>query len=142
MDHLGIQKARVAGYSMGGMIAMKLAVTHPSRVTSVVLGGMGWLKAGARMNSFWDGLKTSHFNVPIACPRSFPELAVTEADIRAVKLPVTMIVGEQDPCRQWYVEPLHQVRPDWPEHVIAGAGHINCPGKADFKKELEAALEK
>ena len=42
MDHLNIQKARVAGYSMGGMIAMKLVVTHPDRVTCIVLGGMGW----------------------------------------------------------------------------------------------------
>ena len=142
MDHLKIPKTRVAGYSMGGMIAMKLAVTHPERVTSIVLGGMGWLKAGASRNSYWDGLETSHFNVPVACPRSFPALAVTESDVKGVKIPVAMIVGDRDPCRQWYVEPLREVRPDWPVHVVADAGHINCPAKADFKTQLEAALEK
>ena len=142
MDHLHIQKARIAGYSMGGMIAMKLAVTHPDRVSRVVLGGMGWHKANAPMNRFWDNFQKDRFNVPAACAHNFPALAVTEAEIKAVKIPVEMIVGDKDPCRQWYVEPLRQVRPDWPEHVIADAGHLNCPGKLEFKTQLTAALEK
>lgn len=141
MDHLGIQKASVVGYSMGGMIAMKLAVTHPERVSRVVLGGMGWHKAGAPMNRFWEGAKTDHFKVPAACPHSFPDLAVTESEIKAVKIPVAIIIGDHDPCREWYVEPLQKVRPDWPVHVIAAAGHLNCPGKPAFKVQLQAALE-
>ena len=142
MDHLNIKQVRVAGYSMGGMIAMKLAVTHPDRVSCIVLGGMGWHKAGARMNSVWDKMDRTRFSVPPACARSFPKLAVTEAEIKAVKIPVAMIVGESDPCREWYVEPLHQVRPDWPVHIIADAGHLNCPGKPEFKSQLDAALAK
>jgi len=35
-----------------------------------------------------------------ACAREFPALAVTEAEIKAVKVPVTMIVGDRDPCRR------------------------------------------
>ncbi len=142
MDHLHIQKARVAGYSMGGMIAMKLAVTHPERVSRIVLGGMGWHKATAPMNQFWDSIKNGRFNVPVACAHGFPALAVTEAEIKAVKIPVEVIVGDRDPCRQLYVEPLHQVRPDWPVHIINDAGHLNCPAKADFKTELENSLQK
>src|SRR5262249_1021602 len=45
MDHLHIEKARVVGYSMGGIITMKLTVMHPERVRLAVLGGMGWYKA-------------------------------------------------------------------------------------------------
>jgi len=67
MDHLNIKQARLAGYSMGGMISMKLAVTHPERVTAVVLGGMGWLKSGALLNSVWDNVNRSKFNVPASC---------------------------------------------------------------------------
>ena len=140
MDHLHIEKARVAGYSMGGMIAMKLAVTHPDRVTRVVLGGMGWHKANAPMNSVWDGVQRDRFKVPASCAHGFPALAVTEAEIKAVKIPVEMVVGDRDPCRQWYVEPLRKIRPDWPEHVISDAGHLNCITKQDFKTELKAAL--
>jgi pimeloyl-ACP methyl ester carboxylesterase len=140
MDHLNIQNASIAGYSMGGMIAMKLAVTHPERVDGLVLGGMGWLRAGAPMNSVWDNVNRDRFNVPAAFARSFPVLAVTEAEIKAVKIRVAIIIGENDPCLGWYVEPLRQVRPDWSVHIIADAGHLNCISKPGFKTQLNAAL--
>jgi pimeloyl-ACP methyl ester carboxylesterase len=41
IDHLGIQRADVMGYSMGARIAALLALAHPDRVRSVVLGGLG-----------------------------------------------------------------------------------------------------
>src|SRR5262245_5415229 len=36
LDHLGIDKAHVLGHSMGGAVAMELAVSHPDRILSVV----------------------------------------------------------------------------------------------------------
>ena len=56
-------------------------------------------------------------------------------------VPVTLIAGERDPCRRLYIEPLRRVRPDWPDHVIADAGHLNCIMKAEFKEQLLAALQ-
>ena len=35
LDHLKIKKAHIVGYSLGGMIAMKLATEHPDRVRSL-----------------------------------------------------------------------------------------------------------
>jgi pimeloyl-ACP methyl ester carboxylesterase len=142
MDHLHIARADVVGYSMGGMITMKLLALHPDRVNSAVLGGMGWHKADAPMNQFWEAVNgNGRFNVPVACLHGFPALAVTEQNLKAVKVPVTIIVGDRDPCRQMYVEPLRQIRPDWPEHVIQGAGHLNCIMKQDFKMQLEGVLD-
>ncbi len=37
MDAAGVQTAAVAGVSLGGMIAMELALTHPTRVTALAL---------------------------------------------------------------------------------------------------------
>ena len=37
MDHLGIDRAHVAGNSMGGFVAATVAVAHPDRVTSLLL---------------------------------------------------------------------------------------------------------
>ncbi len=41
MDHLGIMRADVMGYSMGARIAAFLALAHPKRVRSLVFGGLG-----------------------------------------------------------------------------------------------------
>jgi pimeloyl-ACP methyl ester carboxylesterase len=141
MDHLHIARARVVGYSMGGMITMKLAVTHPDRVVSAVLGGMGWHRTDMPMNRFWEiagnrGKRT----VPNACMHGFPALALTESEIKSVTAPVTVIVGDHDPCRRIYVEPLEKVRPDWPVHIIPDAGHLTCVAKPEFRKQIETAL--
>ncbi len=41
MDHLGIGRADVMGYSMGARITAFLALAHPERVRTAVLGGLG-----------------------------------------------------------------------------------------------------
>jgi pimeloyl-ACP methyl ester carboxylesterase len=41
LDHLGVARADVMGYSMGARIAAFLAFAHPDRVRSMVLGGLG-----------------------------------------------------------------------------------------------------
>lgn len=41
MDHLGIGHADVMGYSMGARITAFLALAHPQRVRTAILGGLG-----------------------------------------------------------------------------------------------------
>ena len=41
LDHLGLPRADVMGYSMGARITAYLALAHPDRVRAVVLGGLG-----------------------------------------------------------------------------------------------------
>ena len=36
LDHLGIERATVLGHSMGGGVALELAVSHPDRVSAIV----------------------------------------------------------------------------------------------------------
>lgn len=42
MDHLGIEQAHIAGYSMGGFIVLKLLETHPQRFQSAAVCAAGW----------------------------------------------------------------------------------------------------
>jgi pimeloyl-ACP methyl ester carboxylesterase len=41
LDHLGLERADVMGYSMGARITAFLALRHPDRVRSALLGGIG-----------------------------------------------------------------------------------------------------
>jgi pimeloyl-ACP methyl ester carboxylesterase len=142
LDQLKIDKAHIVGYSMGGMVAMKFIALHPDRTSTGVLGGMGWLKEGSRLQQFWeripdrDGART-----PTACTRSLAKLALSEDELKSVKTPMTIVVGDRDPVRRLYVAPLETVRKDWPVVEIAGAGHITCIAKREFLDELVKALK-
>jgi pimeloyl-ACP methyl ester carboxylesterase len=46
LDHLKIKRAHVVGYSMGGLIALKMVTEHPDRVLTATLGGMGLIQPG------------------------------------------------------------------------------------------------
>ena len=41
LDHLGLSRADVMGYSMGARITANLATVHPGRLRSIMLGGIG-----------------------------------------------------------------------------------------------------
>lgn len=41
LDHLGLARAHVFGYSMGARVAAFMALDHPDRVATLILGGLG-----------------------------------------------------------------------------------------------------
>lgn len=142
LDHLHIEKAHVVGYSMGGMITMKLLTRHPERVSSALLGGMGWLRQGGVLDDFWGRVpERPRLKVPSACVRSLGALAVTEKEVEAIHVPVTIIVGERDPVRQLYIVPLQAIRPDWRVKIVPDAGHIDCIFKPQFKQDILKLLD-
>jgi len=59
LDHLGLPRADVMGYSMGARIAAFLAHDHPTRVRSIVLGGLGWhlIEGGGLPDSIAEALE-------------------------------------------------------------------------------------
>jgi hypothetical protein len=141
MDHLKIEKAHIAGYSLGGIIVMKLLVEHPERVTSATLGGMGWLRKGSVFAASFGRL-SGIGQTPAACARGIGKLAVTEEEVKSIKVPVSVLVGDRDPCKRMYVEPLERIRPDWPVTEIQQAGHLNCVTKEQFKEELLKSMNR
>jgi pimeloyl-ACP methyl ester carboxylesterase len=58
LDHLGIEKAHVMGYSMGAAITLNLVANHPERVTSAIVGGNGWTQADSEMEGMIEALAT------------------------------------------------------------------------------------
>lgn len=71
MDHLGIKKAILIGYSMGGSIGMKMLTEHPDRIRMAVIGGsLGFTK-----------YESDHNEVPLLGPNLLKGMPLSEAMI-------------------------------------------------------------
>lgn len=143
MDHLKIKKAHVVGYSLGGMVTMKLMCRHPERVLSALIGGMGWLREGSALQKFWERLPDRDgARTPSALVRNIGALALSEKELKSIRVPVEVLVGDRDPAKFLYVQPLQQVRDDWPAIEIPDAGHITCVVKPAFREEVAKWVRK
>jgi pimeloyl-ACP methyl ester carboxylesterase len=145
LDHLKIKKAHIVGYSMGGIITGNFIAKHPDRVLSGTLGGMGWLKKGSVAEWAYERIGKGQANAKAVtvCGRSLAKLALTEKEIKSIRVPVTVLIGDQDNLvKKLYVGPLQKVRKDWPVVAIKDANHFTCILKPQFQKEIAAWLRK
>ena len=138
LNHLGIEKSNVVGYSMGAMIAHKLVTKYPERVIKAVSAGYGWagedpillggaigladsLESGKGLGPLLvkltpvgqptptaEEIETQNqfflsANDPLALAavvRGFDDLTnVSEAELRANKVPMLYVVGDLDPLK-------------------------------------------
>jgi pimeloyl-ACP methyl ester carboxylesterase len=127
LDHLGIDRADLFGYSMGAGIASEIAVRHPDRVRKVVMVSVSFHKNGLHPGLLdgLDGLQPEQLEGtpwldeyrriaprPEDFPRlvervkqmnrSLPEFSADE--IRSIQAPVLLIIGDSD-----IVTPEHSV---------------------------------
>lgn len=144
LDHLQIDKAHLAGYSMGGMITLKVAATRPERMVSGMIGGMGWTPWGPILEESPGGGETSterskpHVR---ACGRAFPDLGITEEELLAIRVPLTVIIGEADGLYERRVVPLAAARPDIPVVLIPKMNHVNCSFNPEYKAAVKRWLD-
>ena len=139
LDHLKIARAHVVGYSMGGMITMKLATVAPGRMLSAVVGGMGWIEQGPAAP---DREPRRGMNPALrACARAFPTLGITRDELTAIKVPILVVIGSEDGLLR-RVDRLHEARPDIPVVHIPGANHLNCLFRPEFRKAIKDFLDK
>lgn len=145
LDHLKIEKAHIVGYSMGGVITANFMARHPERVLSGTLGGMGWVKKGGagEFGFAQIGKKDATQKAEVVCGRSLAKLSLTEDEIKSIKAPVKVLIGDKDDLIQkLYVDPLKPVRKDWSIAEIPDANHITCIMKPQFRDELVSWIKK
>lgn len=145
LDHLQIEKAHIVGYSMGGVIAGNFIARHPDRVLSGTLGGMGWLKVGGAAQIGFEqiGRNDTRTKAHAVCGRSLARLALTEKELKSIRVPMLVLVGaDDDLIKKLYVEPLRRVRKDWQVIEINDANHITCIVKPQFQRELADWIRK
>ena len=160
LDHLGIARADVIGYSMGARISSFLALEHSDRVRSLVWGGLGiglvhgvgdWdpiaeallapslddvtHERGRMFRAFAD--KTKSDRHALAACISSNRVLVTEAEAARILQPVLIAVGTRDDIAGSPHE-LAALLPDARAIDIPNRDHMLAVGDRVFKA---AALE-
>ncbi len=155
IDHLGLTRAAVMGYSMGARIAALLALAHPQRVCSVVLGGVGArlvdsaglpdsiaaaLEApsladvtdptGRMFRSFAEQTK-SDLRALAACLRGSRQ-ALTRAELARIGVPLLVAAGSRDQIAG-SPEEFAALVPGGQALVIPDRDHMLAVGDKAFK---------
>jgi len=158
LDHLGVARADVMGYSMGARIAAFLAVDHPGAVRSAILGGLGIrLVDGVGLpTSIADALEApTLLDVPDQEGRMFRTFAeqtksdlralaacirgsrqtLTRAQVAGIHAPVLVAVGTKDDVAG-SARDLAALIPGAQAFDIPGRDHMLGVGDKTFKQSV------
>lgn len=155
LDHLNIQRADIMGYSMGARITAFLALQHPERVRSAILGGLGIrlvdgvglsptiadaLEApsladvtdptGRSFRTFAEQTK-SDLRALAACIRGSRQ-TLARADVASIRVPMLIAVGTTDDVAGSAAE-LAALIPGARSLDIPGRDHMLAVGDKVFK---------
>lgn len=162
LDHLGLPRADVMGYSMGARIASFLALKHPDRVRSAILGGLGIklvsgvglpediavaLEApsladvtdpmGRTFRAFADQTKSDR-RALAACIRGTRQ-TLTKEEVGRIGVPMLIAVGTKDVVAGSPHE-LAALIPGARAIDIPGRDHMLAVGDKVFKAAVETFL--
>jgi pimeloyl-ACP methyl ester carboxylesterase len=163
MDHLGLERADVMGYSMGARTVAFLALAHPDRVRSLVLGGLGIRLVGGvgLPDTIADALEAPSIT-QVTDPQGYAFRAFaqqTKSDLKAlaacirgsrqtltreqaghIAAPTLIAVGTKDPIAGSAQE-LAALMPNAVALDIPGRDHMLAVGDKVFKSGVLAFLE-
>ncbi|MGB0059355.1 alpha/beta fold hydrolase [Candidatus Binatus sp.] len=156
MDHLGIERALLMGYSMGASIAIELMVSRPERFRAIVLGGIAY-DDGLEDQADRDAIAAAYraddpatIKSPVAkayrrfaesMPNDLKALAALidaerspfdPAKLAAVRMPVLIVVGTEDNAIG-DPEPLAKMIPGARLVMLEGRDHMTAPADQRFK---------
>jgi pimeloyl-ACP methyl ester carboxylesterase len=158
LDHLGIPRAHVMGYSMGARIAAFMALDYPDRVATLILGGLGegmvkgvgdWdpiadaLLAddpasithprGRMFRTFADQTRSDR-KALAACIRTSRDLIGAD-EIAGIYQPTLVAVGTTDEIAG-SPKALADLMPHGEAFAIEGRDHMLSVGDRTFKKRV------
>ena len=162
LDHLGIERTPVIGYSMGARIAAYLALQAPDRLTCAVFGGMGMnlITGLADSEAIISGLTAETLSeVTEKTARQFRIFAehsgadraalaacminsrepMPEAKVRKIAVPVLVVVGSEDEMAG-SPQALAALLSEGEAVVVPRRDHMRATGDPQFKAAALAFL--
>ncbi len=158
LDHLGISRADVMGYSMGARIAAFLTLAHPDRVRSAIFGGLGinMVRGMAGTGPIAHALEAesidqvtnptartfrafaeqtkSDLKALAACIRSSRD-PITADDVGRITSPVLVVVGSDDVVGG-SASALAALIPGGEAVEIPGRDHMKAVGDRRYKEAV------
>ncbi len=158
LDHLGISRVLIAGYSMGACVALNLAARYPSRARALVIGGVSSRaykepprdeldrlvaalraddissltdKAALFIRSFC--LKNGNDPKAIAAFSLHKRPDVEQSQLRSIRAPVLIAAGTKDAVVQG-VDELAGSIPDARVIMLEGRTHLDALSDPGFKR--------
>jgi pimeloyl-ACP methyl ester carboxylesterase len=123
VDHLGVQRADIFGFSVGGAVALELAIVHPGRVRKLIVSSTSFAASGMRGSENADAVGGMTVAMIAGTPMEAAYLAKsphpdlehlqvlldklgetyqsgfpdrTEAEIRGIQAPTLITLGDAD----------------------------------------------
>jgi pimeloyl-ACP methyl ester carboxylesterase len=134
LEELGLDQVDVIGYSLGGGVAFRLAVQHPTRVRRLVLVSAGFAQDGffpemlpmqaavgaAMAESMRDSPMYQSYAAIAPNPDEFPQLLDRmgewmrkpydwEQDVKKLTMPVMLVYGDSDMFRPEHIVKFYQL---------------------------------
>jgi pimeloyl-ACP methyl ester carboxylesterase len=168
LGHLGIGQADVFGYSMGGGVALQLAIRHPGLVRKLVAASVSYTSDGMQpeLHGMVPSITPEMFAVsPIEAaylevapnPGDFPRLveklkplditpfAWPAEDIRGIEAPTLIVVGDSDAVRLEHAVEMFRLLGGGAMGDLAGLPNSRLavlPGTAHFVPPASGVLDR
>jgi pimeloyl-ACP methyl ester carboxylesterase len=159
LDHLGVGRADVLGFSLGGGVALQLALDHPDRVGRLIVMSAGYASDGfhqeisdpaqhatsTRMPTEEDFRQMREAYERLAPdPGHFEAFAAktsqaaghlegwTAAELGGITAPALLVFGDHDFIRLEHAVQMHELIPGAQLAVLPGATHMGVLRRTDL----------
>lgn len=167
LDQIGIDRADLFGYSLGGLVATEVAVRHPERVDRLVLAAVHFREDGylpeivdprqdsprlptaddfAQMQAAYAAVAPDPDHFEAFLERLQPMVTGfrgwSDAQLRSITAPTLLVVGDTDFVRLEHIVAVHDLLPDARLAVLPGCTHMDVVRRAELPAMVRSFLDR